>query len=76
MKKVTMRVRVLGAVLAVVFALSAITALSVVGASAATISPHSDTGAPAHHISTDIRTQDGYDWWYPWNWQAPYHPVA
>lgn len=18
---------------------------------------------------------DGYDWWYPWNWEAPYHPV-
>lgn len=72
MKK-TLAVRVVGTVLAVVFVLSAIMAFSVIGTSAATLTPVSSSG-PVHTISHT--NGDGYDWWYPWNWKAPYHPVA
>ncbi|MBQ6154155.1 MAG: hypothetical protein IJJ15_10445 [Ruminococcus sp.] len=71
--KNTFAVKVIGTVLAVVMVLSAIMAFAAIGASAATVSPTAQTGSTSH--STVAHTQDGYDWWYPWNWKAPYHPV-
>ena len=66
-------VKVIGTVLAVVMVLSAIMAFAAIGASAATVSQTAQTGTSMH--STNASTQAGYDWWYPWNWKAPYHPV-
>ena len=73
MKKNFTKIRVIGAILAVVFVLSAMIAFTAIGTSAATISAQPQSSG--HLSSTAARTQAGYDWWYPWNWKAPYHPV-
>ena len=73
MKKNFTKIRVIGAILAVVFVLSAMIAFTAVSASAATNSAQPQSSG--HVSGITARTQDGYDWWYPWNWKAPYHPV-
>lgn len=73
MKKSTRKTRVIGAILAIAIMLSTIFTLSAIGASAASVpTPHATSGT--HHVSSSTNG-DGYDWWYPWNWKAPYHPV-
>ena len=74
MKK-TLAVRVVGTVLAVVFVLSAIMTFSAIGASAATVTPAAQNSSTAHAVIA-ANSNGGYDWWYPWNWKAPYHPVV
>ena len=76
MKKNTMITRVIGTVLAVVFVLSAIMTFSAIGASAATVTPAVQNSGTAHAVIAASSTNGGYDWWYPWNWKAPYHPVV
>lgn len=75
MKKNTLAVRTIGTVLAVVFVLSAIMAFTVIGTSAATATPQTQSDRTAYGISVQPRAEAGYDWWYPWNWKHEYHPV-
>ena len=77
MKKNTLTLRVIGTILAVVFVLSAMMVFTAIGTSAAAVpaaTQHSGTAA-APTWTSSVSTNAGYDWWYPWNWKAPYHPV-
>ena len=74
MKKNTRKIKVIGAILAIAIMLSTVLTFSVIGASAAAVpTPHAVSSGSTHIVSGT--TNAGYDWWYPWNWKAPYHPV-